>query len=530
VPEPDAEPPSYPAGESWSEPLAVPAADPRGPRFQVVDLGVKTPLSLPHDPEDRWLDDFVGGAAFLDCDDDGDADLYLTTALGPNRLYRNDGDIFTELDAPAADLDGVYSSGASTADYDRDGDADLFVTVQFEPNRLLRNDGDCTFSDATDDAGLADSYRSLHSYWVDIERDGDLDLYVANWGEGLPEGAGGRPPAFPDQFWLNRGDGTFEERSDLLPPETAESFAMTGAFLDFDNDGDYDLFQVNDRGAQIVPNRLYRNDAEPGGLPRFVDVSDQQGFNGEPDGMGLAVADFNLDRRADFFTTGNFEELLLRQGSHYVDAAVAMGLHNDARLTWGGVAADFDADGDEDLFYVDSSFFDGGFEETDAYRGEAYHYRNDLTGPSRFERRPLEGMLADLHHWRANAGVDVDGDGLPDLYLATVERTPLIALTNPPPGSGVVEVRLRGTLSNTEGRGAVVEATVGDVVLTRWPGAADPWSCGVPAWSHFGLGEATSIDQVVVRWPSGVVQQVNDVPAGVRLFVEEPRDASPPTR
>ncbi len=504
------------------EDLAEPLADREGPRFQVLDVGVDAPLRLTLDPADRWLDDFVGGAAFLDCDADGDADMYLTTGHGPNRLYRNDAGGFTDLQATSVAYPDLHSTGASTADYDGDGDPDLFLNVQFAANRLLRNDGDCRFTDVTEEAGLGDTYRSLHSYWIDIERDGDLDLYVANWAEPLPEGASGRPLAHPDEFWINRGDGTFEDRSDLLPQATAESFAMTGAFLDFDGDGDYDLFQINDRGASIVPNRLYRNDAAPRELPAFVDVSDMQGFNADPDGMGLAVGDFNLDGRADFFTTGNFESLLMRQGSHYVDSALALGLDVDARLTWGGVAADFDADGDEDLFYVDSSFFDAGFGDTDAYRGPAFHQRNDIDSAGGFLRRPLEGDLGRLEHWRANAGADIDGDGVQDLYLGTVERAPMLAFTNPPRIAEVVEVRLHGTRSNTEGRGAVVRAVVGDRVMTRWPGASDPWSCGVPTWTHFGLGRATAIDRLEIEWPSGVRQEVLDVPSGVRIHVEEP--------
>ena len=519
-------PSPLPHGESWTEPLSETFADREGPRFQVLDVGVDVPLTLAQDPADRWLDDFAGGAAALDCDGDGDADLYVTTGVGPNRLYRNDGGLFTDLNDASVGYPELLSTGASTADYDDDGDPDLFLTVQFDDNRLLRNDGDCQFTDVTGAAGITSPWRSLHSYWIDIERDGDLDLYIANWADPLPEGSDGRPDAHPDQLWVNVGDGTFEERSELLPAATRESFAMTGAFLDFDNDGDYDLFQVNDRGAFIVPNRLYRNDAEAGELPVFIDVSEQQGFDAAPDGMGLTVGDYNLDGRADFFTTGNFESLFVRQGSRYVDSALAMGFpfEGGLHLSWGGITADFDADGDEDLFFVDSLFFDSGFGDLAPYRGDASHFRNDLRSDFRFVDRPLEGLLSTPQHWRANAGTDFDGDGIPDLYLGTVERPPVLAFTNPPRIAEVVEVRLHGTTSNSEGRGAVVRGIAGDVEMTRWPGASDSWSCGTPTWTHFGLARATQLDRVVIEWPSGTVQEILDVPSGVRLHVVEPAE------
>jgi hypothetical protein len=300
---------------------------------------------------------------------------------------------------------------------------------------------------------------------------------------------------------------------------------MTGGFFDFDDDGDFDLFQVNDRGAYIVPNRLFRNDADgPGEPPVFEDTTAREGFTSDPDGMGLAIGDFDLDGRADLFTTGSFEVLWLRTNSRYVDSTLATGFTPPApgRLSWGGVAADFDADGDEDIWYVDSMFFDDGFDDTDPYRGPAFYYRNDLSHESRFVRRPLEGAPGELEHWRGNAGVDFDGDGVPDLYNATVERAPTMIFTNPGPSARGVEVRLHGVSSNTEGRGAIVRATVADRVMTRWPGGSDPFSCGIPTWMFFGLGRDDAIERLEITWPSGIVQQVLDIPAGTRLHVREP--------
>ena len=510
-------------GAVWWAPLGPSTANGEGSGFQAMIPGVEAPITLVRNPDDRWLDDFAGGAAILDCDGDLDADLYVTNQGGANHLYRNDRGRFVELDAGQAGLSDAISAGASTADYDGDGDPDLYVTVQFESNRLLRNDGDCRFEDVTDEAGLSDPWRSIHSYWADIDRDGDLDLYVTNWAGARPEGDREAPVPHPDQLWVNQGDGTFADRSDVLPEETARSFGMTGAFIDFDDDGDFDLFQVNDRGAHMVPNRMYRNDARPGALPEFTEVTDQYGLNADPDGMGLLVADFDLDGQADFFTTGNFESLFLRRGSRYVDSALSLGFpfEGGALLSWGGVAADWDVDGDEDIFYVDSRFFDGGFEDTAPYRGEAFHYVNQWPDALQFERKELRAVLGGREHWRANTATDFDGDGIPDLYLGTVERAPILALADPPDRPRGIEVRLQGRTSNTEGRGAVVRMTVGDRVMTRWPGAATPFSCGTPTWMWFGV-DAEKADRIDILWPSGIEQTRFDVPAGVRIHLEEP--------
>ncbi len=488
--------------------------------------GIDHVTKIAWDPEDRWLDDFAGGFAALDCDVDGDADLLFTSGDGEHTLHLNDGAAsFTAVDPDAHGVryPGEPTASAAVGDVDNDGDPDVLLLVQFANNRLLVNDGACVFEDRAVEYGLEDEHRSLHATWFDFDGDGRLDLYLTNWADAIPDDQPGVPAEpHPDRFWLRDDEGGFVEVTDQLPADTAEAYGMVTAFFDVDADGDYDLMQTNDRGSIFVGNRIFENlGPDDGGRLQWADVTVERGFVNEPDGMGLAYGDIDGDGDADIFNSGNYEALFVDSGDgYYYEAALASGLDElvPQTLSWGGSFFDQDADGDLDLIFVRSKFWDLGPEYPEQYEDDARFFRN-TGGDPRFVAQALEGSpLAGQANWRAQAHVDLDGDGLQDVVVAVVEDGPRIALTNPPAGGKVVQVRLEGTRSNREGRGAVVR--LGDQV--RWPGVVEAYSTGTPVWPTFGLGDADEAGPLIVEWPSGAEQELASVPAGSVVTVTEP--------
>jgi hypothetical protein len=320
------------------------------------DPGLDHVTELVFSEEDHSLDDFSGGFAALDCDLDGDVDLAFTSGCGHNRLFLNDGaGMFFEHTGSGFERPGERSAGASVADFDRDGDPDILVLNQFDPNRLLVNDGSCNFEDVAPALGLDDEHRSLFATWVDLDQNGWLDLYLGNWGEAVPVDADVATPE-PDRLWLADGQGGFVELSDQLPAALHGNYAMTTGFLDFDGDGDLDLFQTNDKGAYGARNQLFRNDGVSLDGVELVDVAVAAGFDLQIDGMGLAFLDIDLDGDPDVVNTGDYETVMVNHGDFFVDSGAALGLSGPGLgpLSWAVVAFDPDSDGREDIFFVRS--------------------------------------------------------------------------------------------------------------------------------------------------------------------------------
>ena len=514
------------------EPLADPDRLPGGGIFLSPEGAPLDHIThLAWNPADRWLDDFTGGFAVLDCDGDGDHDLLMTSGDGAHTLHRNAGDATFERDDDAGvAFPGDATASASVADFDNDGDPDVLLLVQFSANRLLVNDGDFGFVDEADAYGLQDEHRSLHATWFDLDQDGQLDLYVTNWASAVGDDAPEVPAdPHPDRLWLRSADGGFVEATDQLPADTALAFGMVTGFLDLDGDGDCELIQTNDRGGTFIGNRIFDNlGQDPDGRFHFEDVTEALGFVSEPDGMGLAFGDVDGDGSPDIFNSGSFETLFRNLGDgSFADVGLAVGLDSPdpTSLSWGGSLLDADADGDLDLVFVRSSFWDDGPDFPTQYEDVARFFRNGEGGP-RFTPQTLEGTpLGGEANWRAAAAADLNGDGFEDPVVAVAGEAPRVALTNPPADRRVVQVALVGTASNRDGRGAIVELDTPTGTQTRWPGAVEAYATGTPALSTFGVGAATEVGPLRVRWPSGLTQQIATVPAGTRVVVVEPEGA-----
>ena len=494
---------------------------------------------------------FGGGVAVADFDGDGLQDLYVTSVVGANALYRNLGGMrFADVAAEAWVEDAASrSNGACAADYDNDGDTDLYVG-NYGPSKLFRNLGDGTFEEVTAAAGLVESRRNLRTMgcaWGDYDADGFLDLIfvrhlddsdpgVFAWGQrDLSEFAD------PLALFRNLGDGTFTDVTTLLGDPAPARGSVRGAgfqpaFVDYDNDNDLDIYVVNDFGDEIMPNVLWRNDgrAADGESWVFTDVSAASGSDAAMNGMGVALGDYDSDGFTDLYLTNIDDAVLLRNNGDGTfsdrarDAGVGrgrIGVPEGNSVGWGTAFLDYDNDGDQDLYLA------AGYLDTD-------QDTNPVQQPNALFRNEGDATFTDLPPWASGANDtgfgrgaaygDFDGDGCLDLYLVNIgelEGRPGVARlfrNNCATGNNWLIVRTVGTRSNRDGIGAaiIVSAAGSTQRRTVTAGSSQMSQNMLPA--HFGLGTAEGVDTLTIRWPSGRSSTLTDVPANQVLVVTEP--------
>lgn len=440
----------------------------------------------------------AGAVAWFDFDGDGDEDLFVAN-LGKDKLYRNDGGTFAK--AKRAGIgSGAISFGVAIGDYDNDGLLDVFVANQQAANALYRNTGGGRFSDVTREAGVGGGgVGSYSAAWADFDRDGLLDLFVAN-GSQL---AGAR-----DFLYRNLGDGRFAEVGERAGITGADR-SLGCAWGDYDGDGWPDLFVAN-FGER---NRLYRNRGDG----TFDDRATPAGVAGPANGAGGAWGDFDNDGRLDLYVvntnSGDDEDRLYRNvdGARFEDVTRQAGLfaHEDGEAAFW---ADLDNDGWLDLFLANRSDYAGG-------RREPNRLFRNLGGGAFLEIAAAAGTVGNGQAQPA-AFADYDGDGRLDVFVGCLPATDLLFRNESVAGNALV-VRLRGRESNRAAIGARVFASIGGMTLMREVSSSSGRSSQNQLAPHFGLGVSGVVDRLEVRWPSGRVQVLEGVAAGV-VVVEEP--------
>jgi hypothetical protein len=426
------------------------------------------------------------GAAWGDCDNDGDLDLYLSNYGQANKLFRNDGG-GTFVDATSGPLgDTGDSNGVAWGDYDNDGDLDLYVANVNTANRLLRNDGGGTFVDATSDP-LGDTGYGTGVAWGDCDNDGDLDLYLSEYGSA-------------NKLFRNSGDGTFvDATSDPLgDPERGQGVVWG----DYDNDGDLDLFLVNSSSS----NKLFRNDGDGS----FVDVtSGLMGGTVSDYGTGVAWGDYDNDGDLDLYLTSSYSgNTMLRNDGEgrFLDAT--SGPLDDTGYGTGVAWGDYDNDGDLDLYI------------SNTWNGANKLLRNDLGGTF---VDVTSDLMGDTGYGGGVAWGDYDNDGDLDLYLTNLGgANKLFENVTAASGRHWLQVKLRGTSSNFSGIGARVRIVAGGVAQIREISGGSGYHSQNAMVASFGLGSTTVVDSLEVSWPSGVRQDSLSVAVDQQLLIVEP--------
>ena len=485
-----------------------------------------------------------GGLGVIDFDGDGWPDIFCVngaalpslTKTGPeywNRLYKNNRDgTFTDVTLKSGLAGSGYGMGVAVGDYDNDGHEDLFV-VGVHRNQLYRNNGDGTFSDVTARAGLNLSPQrklwSVAAAWIDYDNDGRLDLFVSNycqWEPGTDPTCGGMTPetrvyCHPDlyqaqamQLFHNNGNGTFTEvtHKDGLPNLLGKGMGI--AMADFAGEHQSGLFVANDNAR----NLLLRGTGHG-----FEEVGVEAGvaYNGDGrniSGMGADFGDIDGDGRPDLVMTGlkneTYEVFLNRSDGIFVDGSAATGLLGLSRpwSGWGCGLVDLDNDGWLDLFVAC-----GGLDIQDAQPNRIFQNIagkfSDVSDSANVASGPTG-----LH--RGVVFADFDHDGRMDAAV-TALNAPIELWWNRSPVRNWLQLRLRGTRSNRSAIGAEVTCKSRSRTQTRCVTSTVGYASSRDLTVHFGL-DADSRAALSIRWPSGTVQQLNEVAANQRLSVEEP--------
>ncbi|HUT90124.1 MAG TPA: CRTAC1 family protein [Thermoguttaceae bacterium] len=497
----------------------------------------------------------ASGIALFDYNGDGRIDVYFlngaplpgtnSDTVPRNALYRNEGDWkFTDVTTEAGVGDTGHGLGVAVGDYDNDGHPDLYLN-NFGPNVLYRNNGDGTFTDVTQRAGVANGDRvGAGVSFLDVDADGDLDLYVSNYIEfsydrqvdhtdkGVDVYPG--PDAYtpdPDTLYRNNGDGTFTDVSAESGVSAFAGNSMGMVCADYDNDGDTDVVVGNDE----MENFLYEND----GSGRFAEIGLLAGLafdaNGIPQGtMAVECGDYNNDGYLDFFMTSYARQLpaLYRNSGNgfFEDITVLAGAGTAAvpMVTWGTGLVDFDNDGDRDLFIACGHIQDTieAIQDTTSYEMANILLENREEKYVDVSRESGDGMAVKLVS-RGAGFDDLDNDGDLDAVILNARREATILRNDTDNGNHWLEVSLRGVRSNRDGVGAHVKVVAGDLTQIAEVHSGRSYQSHYGTRLHFGLGRRDRIDRIDVTWIGGTAQRVKHVRADQIITITEDPGTTP---
>ena len=466
------------------------------------------------------------GAAWFDYDKDGFLDLYVTQGYGSNALYKNNGDgTFTDVATELGATDSLnIGAGVSIADYDNDGWSDIFLANANE-DVLLKNQNGERFTDVTSDVGINDVQldRGTSASWGDFNNDGFLDLYVSNHFNLYNQ-----QDIHQDRLFMNNQGKSFTDVSEWLGIEALEGYGFIGTWTDFDNDGDLDLFVINDCGFSEIfhSSKLFRNDGPSLNGPwRFTDVSERTGADHCQNGMGIAVGDYDRDGLQEYFYTNIGEKTLLLHfdsGTFY-DTAESSGVyayHPDGRQqwTWGANFFDYDLDGWLDLYVAAGTLWLQTDTEQNPQRNMLFRNKGDGS----FEDVSAVSGIDDHRRSRSPVYADYDRDGDVDLFLVNVGQEAVLFENTLSKNNQYLIVDLEGVLSNRDGIGARLKLTTPDGAVQYWETrSGSSLGGGDDRAAYFGLGSNTLVSSLEITWPSGHVQVLQNLEVNQHLLVKE---------
>lgn len=506
-------------------------------------------LTFVHSYGDDQLSNIVestgAGCGFFDYDNDGFLDIYLLNGTWMeglsdvrgrhnkgqlhNALYRNNGDgTFTDVTEESGTGDDGFGMACAAADIDNDGDLDLFV-ANYGSNVLYRNNGDGTFTDITDKAGLADDRWQIGSTFFDYDHDGYVDLYVGNYLVFDPDyNLYYAPEQFPgplayhgqqDKLYHNNGDGTFTDVTEAAGVINPEGRAMGLTAADIDSDGDMDIMVAND----AMGNYLYQNNGDG----TFTDIALLSGTafgqGGEAtSAMGPSFGDFNHDGLMDIVVPDmKYGSLYMNLGGgQFEEQGALYGVSYICAqyVSWGAETLDYDNDGWMDIFIVNGNAHRLNAEEDLLLRnleGKAFEYVATESGDY-FAREEYVG--------RGAAQADYDNDGDRDLLVLNLDGPAILLRNDGGNAKPWLSVGLVGTRSNRNGIGARVTVEAAGLKQFQDVRAGSGYLSMSDLRCHFGLGEAEIVDRVEVRWPSGTVQTLENVNINQFLTITEPEE------
>ncbi len=518
---------------------------------QLEDVTASTHITFTHasDPSKRYImESMSGGVVLIDYDRDGWPDIYFTNqptvdqaikgVSAPGALYHNNHDgTFTDVTAKSGLNTSCLANGGAVGDYNNDGWPDLYVTC-LGGNVLYRNNGDGTFTDVTDQAHVRDGRYSTGAAFGDYDNDGFVDLMVANYVDfhlddmpkfgsasfckyrGLDVQCGPRGlRGAGDSLFHNNGDGTFTDVSKEAGVNDPDGYYGLGVvWADFNNTGRPDIYIANDS----TPKYMYKNL----GNGKFDEIGLQSGTAVSEDGseqasMGIALGDYNHTGRPSIYVTNFTDEndLLYRNEGNWdfdeVSYPSGVALPSLPWVKWGTAFVDLDNSGWLDLITVTGHVYPqvdqlpsgGGYRQPGLLqmnqKDGTFCDASDEAGPALMERRVSRGLAVG----------DLFNDGNMDVVVEDLDGKPMILRNHGVPGNHWVSFELDGTKSNRAALNARIRIVAGGMTQTSEIHSGGSYLSQNDLRVHFGLGTATKIDTIEIRWPSGLVEKLTNLAA-----------------
>jgi enediyne biosynthesis protein E4 len=542
------------AGIAWAEASKTPDV---APSVTFRDVTQKSGIHFVHNngaSGKKYLPETMGpGVAFIDYDNDGWQDIFLVNGTDwpgrpskhstPKLYHNNHNGTFTDVTHKAGLDVEIFGMGVAVGDYDNDGYDDLFVTTMGQ-SHLFHNNGNGTFTDVTAKAGLLGPREfSTSAAWVDYDKDGKLDLVVANYVQWSMEGdlyctldGNSKSYCTPESYkgtavrlWHNRGDRTFEDVTKKAGLSDPTSKTLGIAVLDYDNDGWPDLLFSND----TQPNKLYRNN----GNGTFTEKAVVAGVAFSEDGvaragMGVDAADYDRSGAPSLLIT-NFSNQMISlyhnegQGL-FVDEAPRSAVGRTTLLTlgFGCFFFDYDLDGWADIF-IANGHIDSDIQRVQPnvkYAMPPHLFRNLGKGNFQEVTKSLGAEFDAPRVGRGAAYGDFNNDGRLDLLLST-NGGPAYLFANEATGEAALRKSLRlkliGVKSNGDGIGATVKVTSGGETQGQMMRSGSSYLSASELLLTFGLGKHDQAESVEIRWPSGQMDRLSNVEAGQTITVTE---------
>ena len=483
---------------------------------------------------------FGGGACVIDYNKDGYEDLYITGGMNDDVLYKNNGhgsftNVFEQSGMTISK--NFVTQGVAGADVNRDGFVDLFITtitrrdkkevIPRAINLLFLNNGNGTFRDVTKEYGLDQLFTfSTGASFGDFNADGWPDIYVANYFnefEGKLSVVNDATVVGANQ--IAKGNLLLNEKGKRFRDVYSDygldyrGFGFGGVFTDFDNDGDQDLFVNHDFGYKRTPDMLLENH-----YPKklFTDVAKETGMNLRINSMGTAVGDYNNDGLMDYYMTNiRFNYFMVNQGvgKPFVNKAKELGMDFFA-ISWGANFADFDHDGDVDLFVANGDL-------NPNCQPMANFYFENIGGKFQDHARAIG--LADYGIGRGSVVFDYDNDG--DLDILVVNQEPVLGypvpsitklFRNDSTKGNWIKIALKGMDAESHGIGSKIEVEAGGKKMIREiDGGGSSHLSQNSVIAHFGLGKAMKIDRINVYWSGGNKQTISNIGVNQLITITE---------
>lgn len=444
---------------------------------------------------------FLGnGISFFDYDNDGWDDISVATVNGDAvKFFKNINGNFVEQTLNISG-NNWQNRQINWVDIDNDGDNDLFLTSDTEGNKLYENLGNMFMQDITAACGmLSEVFPYYGASWGDYNNDGYLDVFISI-----------RDTDIPSILYKNNGDKTFTLANAEAGISASGFMSFCSAFLDYDNDGDQDIYVSNDK--ESYRNLLYKNNGDG----TFSEVGEQSGSGVYIDAMSVTVDDVNSDGWLDIYITNDGIDdsvMLINNGDGtFTDFSVYYQLTHDI-IGWGAVFIDADNDKDLDLYVSGETY--GNFPQ---YLSSAF-YENLNNGSFQLDNSVIPNDFAPSY---SNAIGDIDNDGLPEIVVNNINHNNILLWkNNSNQNNNWLKIKLEGTQSNRNGIGSFIEISINGEKQYRYTLCGEGYLSQNSATEVFGLGTASVIDYVKVNWLSGIEDVIYNVSANQLLNIIE---------